>query len=103
MSDHVDVPGRLIRLASVPGLPWLPLRGDTPISLSTVHRWVSEGVRGLKLRTVRVGRSLCTTEAWLLEFFERLNEPTTTAAPRARHPREAARERARRELEVAGI
>ena len=108
MGDDVEVPGRLIRLANVPAIGWLPRRSgkpvSKPVSLSSVHRWVAKGVHGVKLRSMRVGCALCTTEAWLLEFFEALSEPTTVQPARGTpRRREAAREKAKRELERAGI
>jgi hypothetical protein len=95
----------LIRLADVPGLAWLPKRREgTRLSLSTIHRWAAEGLNGTKLRTLRVGATLCTTEEWLLDFFGALtHEPDATPSRRTPTQRERARERARRELEEAGI
>ena len=98
---------KLIVLADVPALPWLPKRPG----LSTVHRWAATGVRGHRLRTVRVGASLATTEGWLMEFFERSAgnpSPAPAAAAGAPHvrtrtQRDRAVARAERELEQAGI
>lgn len=74
MIDPQD--GKLIRLADVPGLSWLPTRrANTRLSISTVYDWAGRGLRGLKLETVSVGNVKCTTEAALLRFFERLNQP----------------------------
>ena len=98
-----DTSLELIRLAEVPTLKWLPTREGKPIALSTLHRWVAVGVRGVKLRTVRVGGSRCTARAWLWEFFEALNDPAPHPARRTPRRRERDRERARRELQEAGI
>ena len=93
----------MIRLAQVPSLTWLPTRAGKRIGLSTVHRWAATGLQGVRLRTVRVGGALCTTEAWLWEFFESLNDPAPHSAGRTPRQRERARERAKRELEQAGL
>jgi hypothetical protein len=64
---------RLIRLCEVPDVPWLPpRRGGTKLSVSTVFRWVTAGVRGRKLRYTCVGGVRCTCERWLREFFNTL-------------------------------
>ncbi|MGC8552929.1 MAG: DUF1580 domain-containing protein [Phycisphaerae bacterium] len=61
---------KLIRLHDVPKLPWLPARrANTRLHFSTLYRWAITGQRGRKLRTERVGATLCTTETWLHEFF----------------------------------
>ena len=38
----------------------------------TIHRWASSGVRGVKLETIRIGGSLCTSVEALQRFFDRL-------------------------------
>ncbi|MGD0138691.1 MAG: DUF1580 domain-containing protein [Tepidisphaeraceae bacterium] len=63
----------LIRLHDVPDVSWLPSRrGGAKLHVSTAWRWAMRGVRGHKLRTVRVGGTLCTQETWLRDFFEAL-------------------------------
>jgi hypothetical protein len=101
--DDVVV-GPLIRLADVPKVKWLPIRNEKRVSLATVHRWAQRGLRGVKLRTLRAGGALFTTECWLLQFFEALSEPTNGRAnsPTPRQ-RKRALERAQRELEAAGF
>ncbi|NNM84961.1 MAG: DUF1580 domain-containing protein [Phycisphaerales bacterium] len=96
-------PQKLIALREVPALSWLPARrtGAT-LRVSTVIRWAQRGVGGRRLRTVRVGGTLATSEPWLLEFFEAgaPAEPQQYTATPARRQREIAR--ARRELAAAG-
>jgi hypothetical protein len=41
--------------------------------ISTIHRWVSDGVRGVRLRSQRIGNRVFTTEEWIDEFIEELN------------------------------
>lgn len=95
---------RLIRLADVPKLDWLPRRsGGGRLHLSTLYRWVQRGLRGLRLETIQCGGTRCTTEAALLRFFGALGKPVSdpypTAAPRLR----SQYQRAERLLDEAGI
>src|SRR5690242_14240640 len=92
---------RLIRLADVPHLDFLPTRNGKPVHLATVHRWATRGLDGRKLRTVRFGGAMATTVAWLWEFFgggPPSAPPLQTSASRRR-----AIARAERELAEAGI
>ncbi|MGC8541887.1 MAG: DUF1580 domain-containing protein [Phycisphaerae bacterium] len=102
-TENDTPPQKLIALREVPALPWLPARrtGAT-LRVSTVIRWAQRGVGGRRLRTVRVGGTLCTSEPWLLEFFAAgaPAEPQQYSATPARRQREIAR--ARRELAAAG-
>ena len=59
---------------------------------STLHRWVSRGYRGHKLRVVNVGRNRCTTREWLMEFFAVL-QGTEEAMPPDRKRRSTGSER----------
>ena len=47
---------------------------------STVYRWAQRGRRGVRLRAVTVGATRCTTEAWLMEFFEAVERTRTVAS-----------------------
>jgi hypothetical protein len=49
------------------------LRGDRPVNPSTIWRWATAGVRGIKLETVKVGGTTCTSREALQRFFARLN------------------------------
>jgi len=46
--------------------------GGRAVDFATMFRWSQRGRRGVRLRTARVGRRLCSTPEWLLEFFETL-------------------------------
>ncbi|MBC8404625.1 MAG: DUF1580 domain-containing protein [Planctomycetes bacterium] len=37
---------------------------------STIFRWAQRGLHGIKLKVVTVGNTKCTTESWLILFFE---------------------------------
>jgi hypothetical protein len=61
----------LIALRDVAHLPWLPRRrAGSNLGYATLWRWMKVGVKGVRLRVVRVGITPCTTEEWLIEFFE---------------------------------
>jgi hypothetical protein len=64
---------RLIPLSDCPRLRWLPRRrrGRRPHA-ATFFRWAKHGLRGVRLETIRVGGTLCTTQDALRTFFERL-------------------------------
>lgn len=107
-----DTPGRpssaahdpLITLADVPRLKWLPRRrGKSRLAFSTVYRWAMYGQRGVKLRTVRAGGTLCTTEAWVRDYFERLADPNPAADRPTKAEISRQHEAAERELAAAGI
>jgi hypothetical protein len=64
----------LIPLLRVPRIAWLPRRRrEKRLAPSTVFRWCQRGVRGVRLETLRVGGTRCTSEAALRRFFERLS------------------------------
>lgn len=72
--------GAYIPLNQVPKLSWIPGRGQGGrLGLATVYRWARRGMKGHKLRTVRIGRTWATTEQWLHEFFEALASPGKAA------------------------
>ena len=80
-------PDRLIRLNDVSDIPWLPARrGGAKLHVSTVWRWAMRGLHGHRLRTVRAGGTLCTSDMWLREFFEALGRPGP-GEPMPRTPR----------------
>jgi uncharacterized protein DUF1580 len=47
-------------------------RAGRPAHPATLYRWASEGVRGVRLETIRVGGSLCTSVEALQRFCEQL-------------------------------
>jgi hypothetical protein len=99
-----DIPlGQLVPLAlAVKTLPGR--RPGKAISRSTLERWRTKGVGGIVLRTVRVGGTVCTCDAWIREFIERLNaRRPPSPAPEVRGPSERGRAaaEARARLEAA--
>jgi hypothetical protein len=61
----------LITLDVAAGL--LPKVRDTPVHKSTMWRWASRGVKGVRLETIKVGGKTYTTKAALDEFMHDLN------------------------------
>ena len=52
-------------------------RGKTP-SPSTLYRWATTGLHGIRLETLCVGGSRCTSAEALQRFFERLTAASNT-------------------------
>ncbi|NQT20876.1 MAG: DUF1580 domain-containing protein [Planctomycetes bacterium] len=48
-------------------------RGRKPC-FSTLWRWAMEGISGVRMETLRVGGTLCTSHEALQRFFQRLSE-----------------------------
>lgn len=47
---------------------------------ATLYSWAREGYRGVRLETIQVGGTLCTSIEALQRFFERLSEPARDAS-----------------------
>jgi hypothetical protein len=64
----------LIRLSEVPKLKCMPPgKNGKRIALTTVYRWALGGTGGVKLETLKVGGTLCTTVEALQRFFVALS------------------------------
>lgn len=60
-------------------------------SPTTMWRWCTRGVRGVRLRSVKVGRSRMTSEEALQEFISNLNpEATSEDSAQTRETRSSA-------------
>ena len=61
----------------------LPARrkGKRP-NVATLYRWAQVGVRGVRLETLQVGGTKCTSLEALQRFCERLTDPRTAASAR---------------------
>jgi len=99
-----------IPLVQVSKLSWLPRRRrGRKIHVSTVFRWMQQGIRGIRLEGVKIGGTCCTSEAALKRFFAALSaaDPlcaaTSPAPSRTPAAGTRARRRADRELSKAGI
>jgi len=89
----------------------LPRRAGKRIADSTVYRWTTRGIRGVRLETICIGSMLATWPAALTRFFERIAERKNRDMPRLPdelHDLPAAADRRRaiaaeRELVAAGF
>jgi hypothetical protein len=77
-------------------------RDGRSLNFSTVWRWALNGIRGVKLETVRVGNTLCTTEPAMQRFIERLSNPDAGDIAETPAMRRRAHEAAVKELAAAG-
>jgi len=76
-------------------------RGSRP-HVATMYRWAQRGVKGVRLETIQVGGTCCTSLEALQRFFDALSEPRTPASNK--HPdRQREIEAAERDCERAGI
>ena len=86
-------------------LPNVSRRGGRKLHKSAAFRWASPGLNGVRLETVRIGGSLCTSREALSRFFGRLSslgEADSALAPTtAARRREIAR--ADRQLDAMGV
>jgi hypothetical protein len=84
----------------------VPLRrGGKKLHQNTAFRWAKDGVRGVKLETIRIGGTLCTSVEALQRFFERLSatDGRPEAAPSIRTPAARARAIAKAEAELGKL
>ncbi len=73
-----------------------PGNAGQPLSYGTIHRWVTAGVKGVRLEASRLGGRWITSMEAIQRFTERLTtqQLDPPAVPRFNH---SARERLRRE------
>ncbi|MEZ6070951.1 MAG: DUF1580 domain-containing protein [Pirellulales bacterium] len=75
-------------------------RGKRP-HVSTLHRWGTTGLRGVRLETIRVGGSRCTSMQALQRFFDALDDapqqPTTQSPTRIQRDASSAGEKLEKE------
>lgn len=87
--------------------PFPVRRGGKRVNVSTLYRWSLSGVRGVRLETIQVGGTRCTSFEALQRFFDRLTAASSTGGfsspiQRTPHRRQLAAERASKELEKLG-
>jgi hypothetical protein len=63
------------------------------VHVSTVWRWITRGLRGVKLETVKIGGTTCTSEEALRRFFAALSAGRQQPATRSNAERQAQVER----------
>lgn len=83
----------------------LPKRpGGKKPHVATLYRWATRGLRGIRLETIRVGGTLCTSLEALQRFCERLSDGTSPPIARVTSAaRRRAVERAELMLDRIGI
>lgn len=80
------------------------LRRGKPLNLKTLYRWAQTGRRGVRLESVRVGGTRCTSVEALARFISALSGPPAEV-PSARHSkiREKQIEEAEKSCAAAGF
>ena len=76
-------------------------RGDRPVSPATLWRWAAHGLRGVKLETVRVGGTTCTSVEALRRFFAALDASETASTLPAAIPQTALSQAERVDADLA--
>ncbi|HKQ48047.1 MAG TPA: DUF1580 domain-containing protein [Phycisphaerae bacterium] len=73
--------------------------------IATLYRWAERGLKGIRLETIQVGGTCCTSLEALQRFFERLTKPRSEAPPPPHFNRARLRqiEQAERECAEAGF
>ena len=71
--------------------------------VATLYRWAARGMRGVKLETIRVGGTLCTSLEALQRFCARLTDPTAPPEERSSVERTHAVESAEEQLDALGF
>ena len=71
--------------------------------VATLYRWAQQGIRGVKLETIQVGGTLCTSLEALQRFCERCTDPSIRPSSPASKSREREIKKAEYELAEAGI
>jgi len=92
-----------IPLTQVPKvIRWLPRRRrGRKLNIATVFRWAQRGLRGVRLETISIGGTKCTSEEALKRFFARLS--SFGASPESPRQRELEIEVAEQVLKTAGF
>lgn len=78
-------------------------RRGRPVNVATIHRWAKNGVRGVRLESLRLGGGLVTSVEALQRFAESLTAGDGQRVVRTSAQRERAADRAEAELEAAGV
>lgn len=84
---------------------YFPRPGGQKVSVKTLYRWASRGMRKGKLRTIKLGQQLCTCEDWVQVFISALNrdEVGVVDGVMPSNSEESRRLAVEHELDAAGI
>jgi hypothetical protein len=91
----------VIRISEVPDLPFMRGRGNK-VSLATLWRWVNNGLKGVRLETVKIGGTRCTS-VQAVQRFIRAHNGGASVEVRTPARRLKERERAKVMLTSEGI
>jgi hypothetical protein len=81
-------------------------RAGKKCNIATIYRWTADGCKGVKLESVQVGGSRCTSREAIARFFDALTSKAgvcPTIPTRTQSQRDRASERAAKALAAAGI
>lgn len=78
-------------------------RGGRKVHVSTLYRWCSRGVRGVRLEHLKLGGRIVVSAQALQRFAERCSAATSTDNPPSNRRRCREFEHAEEELRRAGI
>jgi hypothetical protein len=82
------------------------LRRGRKVALSTLHRWAKGGCRGIRLETISIGSTACTSRQALARFFEAVTKRSasghTGSGPHSPEPAQRTSAQCRRAAECAG-
>jgi hypothetical protein len=80
-------------------------RRDRPIHPSCIARWATQGLDGVRLDSLKIGRTWCTSRESLVRFFQRLTRAARPELPQrnAEPSNNSPNNRADRALDRAGI
>lgn len=63
-----------------------PMRGGKRPCYSTIWRWATCGIKGMRLETIKVGSVSCTSREAMQRFFDRLTGPQAGVPQVVRKP-----------------
>ena len=67
---------RLMPLREVPKSRLIPgRRGGSRLNVRTVFRWALDGLRGIRLESIMIGGTRCTSVEALVRFFHAIDRP----------------------------
>ncbi len=71
--------------------------------VATLYRWAQRGLRGVRLETIQVGGTLCTSLEALQRFCDRLSDPQALPIQQSTRRRQREIQAAQHRLEGQGI
>ena len=73
------------------------------VHVATLYRWASAGIRGIRLETLKLGGRIVTSEEALQRFADRCSSADPIRKAHSSRKRRREIERAKEELDRAGI